>query len=198
MRDTERATHPVKAVAPWKYLRRLQGKWHAVVGQDGRHVVGQLLEHPAQEFSGPHARGRRVPFGEGHLAGAIEGHQEVLPPFFRVPLGNIDGQLAHGLVLDLLFSRRLPVLVPRQAADTVALDTVALKTAVQRRARQVREGLLPGVEAVVERQQRVLAESDGHDFFFRREHGGSGVGPPRRLGPGGRLRHLATVLELMP
>ena len=50
--------------------------------------------------------------------------------------------------------------VGRQAADAVALEE-----AVQGRAREVRDGLLQGIAAVIERQLRVLAEGHGHGFF---------------------------------
>ena len=55
-------------------------------------------------------------------------------------------------------------------------DAVALETAVKGRTAQVRYRGLKGVEAVVERQERVLAEGGGDDRFV----------------------HLATVLGLMP
>jgi hypothetical protein len=41
-----------------------------------------------------------------------------------------------------------------------ARDAVALEAAMQRRARQVRDGGLQGAEAIVERQQGVTAEGD--------------------------------------
>jgi hypothetical protein len=45
-------------------------------------------------------------------------------------------------------------------------DPVTLKTPVQRRARQMRDGRLQGVEAVVERQQRMPSEGDDDGFFL--------------------------------
>ena len=47
-----------------------------------------------------------------------------------------------------------------------------LQTAMQRRARQMRDRRLQGVEAIVERKQRVLTEGDDNRFLFNREHRG--------------------------
>jgi hypothetical protein len=45
-------------------------------------------------------------------------------------------------------------------------DPVALQTPVKRRARQVRDGRLQGVKAVVERQQRMPSESNDDSLFL--------------------------------
>jgi len=57
---------------------------------------------------------------------------------------------------------------------------VALEETVQSRARERREGVLQGVEAIVERQLRLLAK--GHGFLLRREHRRGGPGPHRSIG----------------
>ena len=54
--------------------------------------------------------------GKGHFAGAVDGHEEVLAAFFGVHFGEIDGQVADGVVLEFLFWRALPVFAQRQAA----------------------------------------------------------------------------------
>src|SRR6185437_14849137 len=70
---------------------------------------------------------------------------------------------------------------------------------MQGRPSQVRNGRLQGIEAVVERQHRVLAEGDDDALFLRRQDCRA-----RSLRPMGasltkaRLRHLATVLWFSP
>lgn len=53
-------------------------------------LVRQGRQRPAQEFSGQHLRGPRVQFGEGHLAGAVDGHEQVALTFFSVDFRKID------------------------------------------------------------------------------------------------------------
>ncbi|MDB5369795.1 MAG: hypothetical protein JWP20_1353 [Roseomonas sp.] len=47
---------------------------------------------------------------------------------------------------------------------------MALEATVQGRARQVRDGRLQGVEAVIKRQQRVPPEGDDHSLILNREN----------------------------
>jgi len=63
-----------------------------------------------------------VAFGKRYFAGAVNGYEEVLLAFFGLNLGEIDLQVADGVVLELLFRRALPVFAQRQAADAVALE----------------------------------------------------------------------------
>ena len=69
-----------------------------------------------------------------------------------------------------LLLRWLVALDLRQAADAVALQT-----AMQGRARQVGDRCLQGVEAIVERQERVAPEGDDDGFVWGGEHRGAGV-----------------------
>ena len=50
------------------------------------------------------------------------------------------------------------------------LDAMPLQAPVQRRARQVRDRQLNGVEAVVQRQQHMTPEGDNHRFLGLRQH----------------------------
>src|SRR5262245_34985812 len=54
-------------------------------------------------------------------------------------------------------------------------DAVALIAAMQRGSRQMGDGGLQRVEAIVERQQGMLAESDGDGFFVLSEDGRSNL-----------------------
>ena len=102
---------------------RLGRELHPVVRQDGMHLIGQLIQHPAQKFGGYEALGARMPFGKRRLAGAVDGDEEVLLAFFGLQLRKIDVQLADGMVLKLLFRRALPLLAQGQSADAVPLKT---------------------------------------------------------------------------
>ena len=58
---------------------------------------------------------------------------------------------------------------------------------------------LQGIEAVVERQQRVLAEGDDDGLVLERQNRGLGsFGPVGRSATEVRRFHLATVFWLMP
>lgn len=83
-------TDAVKAVPAGQELLRLRGELHPIVGQDDVDFIGQFVQHPAQEFGGHHALGPRVQFSEGHLAGAVDGHEEVLLALFGLGLRKID------------------------------------------------------------------------------------------------------------
>ena len=58
---------------------------------------------------------------------------------------------------------------------------MALKTAGQGRAAQVWNGLLQRVEAIIQGQERLLAEQDDGGFFGRRAHGRRGLGAAHGL-----------------
>ena len=143
---------------------RQVSKLYAIVGQYFVYLVGYLGQHPTQEVHGEGLRGLRVQFGEGQLARAVNGDEEVLLAFFRAHLGEIDVQVADGVVLELLFQRASRRLIRGQATDAVALQA-----AVQGRTAQVRNRLLERVEAVVEGQKRLSAKQDDGCFFGGRE-----------------------------
>ncbi|MBJ7542581.1 hypothetical protein JDN41_03315 [Rhodomicrobium udaipurense] len=50
-------------------------------------------------------------------------------------------------------------------------DPVSLQTAMQRGPRQMRNGRLQGVKAIVERQERMPAKGDDDRFLLRRQNG---------------------------
>jgi hypothetical protein len=127
------------------------------------HPVRQLGQHPAQKVGGGHFGGLRLQLGKGRFAGAVNGPEQLLAAFFGLHFRKIDVQVADGVVLNLLSGHAQPIFRQGQAADAVAL-----KATVQGRTRKVRNRGLPGVEAVVEGQQRVAAKSDG--LLLGREH----------------------------
>ena len=91
---------------------------------------------------------------ESELAGAVNTHVKVQFAFGCAHFGDVDMEVADGVGLELL----LGFFVAGHFGQPA--DPMALQTPVQRRPRQLRDRGLQGVEAVVQRQQRVLAESD--------------------------------------
>jgi len=57
----------------------------------------------------------------------------------------------------------------------VVVEFMALQAAMQRRARQVRDGRLQGIEAIVQRQRRVPAEGNDDCLLLDRQHSGLGI-----------------------
>ena len=124
-------------------------KLNTIIGQHFNYLIRNPGQDPFQERHGDGLGGLRVQFGEGQLAGAVNGDKEVLLAFFGLHFGEINVQVADGVVLEPgLFARSL-FLGWRQAADAVALQTAVQGRAAQGRAAQVGNGLLEGVEAVV-------------------------------------------------
>jgi hypothetical protein len=78
-----------------------------------------------------------------------------------------------------------------------ARDPMALEAAMQRRARQVRDGRLQSVKAIIERQQRMPSKGDDHGLLLDGQDGRSGLlrscweigsrGAPPPLGDGLRV-----------
>ena len=91
-------------------------------------------------------------------------------------LGDVDVEVADGIAFEGLPGGLV-------AGDLgQAADAVPLQTAVKRRPGQVRQRRLERVEAVVQRQQGVLAEGDDDRLFLGRQNGRT-----HRLGPHGRV-----------
>ena len=103
------AANAVETVPTGQKLMRLGRERHPVVGQDGMHLVRQLVQHPTQKFGGHGALGAGVAFGKGDFARAVKGHEELLAAFPGLHLGKIDVQVANRTVFGLLFRRALPV-----------------------------------------------------------------------------------------
>lgn len=71
-------------------------------------------------------------------------------------------------------------------------DAMALETAMESRAGELRNGCLEGVEAVVQRQERVLAKGDDNGLLFASQ----GRGEPL-LWPHGSVFHEGTFAPLL-
>jgi hypothetical protein len=106
-----------------------RGEVGAVVGEHGVHLVRRRRDQRAQKVSSDLSCGFLMQLSESDLAGAIDGHEQVEPPFLRVHLGDVDvtrraalAKVADGISLELLLGR-LVTRHLRQAADAMALQT---------------------------------------------------------------------------
>ena len=130
------------------------GEVGSVVGEDGVDPVGDGLDQAAQEVRGRAARHLLMQFDEGELRGPVDRDDEMELALSGSNLGDVDMEIADRIGLELALGRGFAFDL-RQARDPVALQA-----AMQRRARQMRDGRLQRVEAVVERQQRMPSEGD--------------------------------------
>jgi hypothetical protein len=135
----------------------------AVVGQHGVHAVGHGREKVTQEVRGDTLGGALVELGEGEFAGTVDRDEEVKLALLGPDLGDVEVEEADRVGLEAL-AGGLVALGLGQAGDAVALEA-----AVERRARQVWDGGLERVEAVIERQEGVAPEGDNHRFLLGRE-----------------------------
>ena len=129
------------------------GEVGAVVGEDGVDPVGDGLDQAAQEVCGRLARHLFVQLDEGELRGPVDCDDEMELALSGSSLGDVDMEVANriGLKLPLGRSFAFDLRQPRYS--------MALQAPMQRRARQMRDGRLQSIKAVVERQQR--ADSSG-------------------------------------
>src|SRR5262245_65583415 len=96
--------------------------------------------------------GLLVELSETKLRCAVNRDKQVKFPFFGAHFSDIDVEVADRVPLErllapcLAFDRRKPA------------DLVALKQSMQRRSRQMRDGRVEDIKAIIERQSRRHAE----------------------------------------
>ena len=149
-------TIAVKGVAGWRHPVGQGRKLYPIVRQYSMYLVRYCRHHalPKSERRGDcRFRGQ---FGKSELAGSVHGHKQIMLAFSGVQFGKIQVKIADGIVLKFLLFRRHRLCFLRQPADAVPF-----KKAMQRRARQVRNGVLQGVEAVIQAELHMLAKQAG-------------------------------------
>ncbi len=109
------------------------GEVGSIVGEHGVDLVRHGRDQRPQEVPRHLPCGFLMPLGKGELAGAINGHKQVEPAFFRVHLGDVDmtrraasAKVADRVALELLLGR----LVAGHLGQ--AADAMPLQTAMQR------------------------------------------------------------------
>ena len=135
---------------------------NAVVGQHGMNGVRHGFDQVAKELCRNHLGGCWMEFGEGKLRGPVDGHEEIEFALSRLYLCDVDMEIADRVAFES-FLGWLVALDLRQSRDTVAQQT-----SVQLRTRQMWDRWLQRIEAVVQRQQRVLAKGNDGCFVFER------------------------------
>ncbi len=105
--------------------------------------------------------------GESGLARSINCNEWIELALGRVDLRQIDMEISDRVSLEALL-RRLVAIHLRQTVDPVPLEA-----AMQGRSRQVWDRRLQPMETVIERQQRMAAESDDDRLLFLAENGRS-------------------------
>jgi hypothetical protein len=101
-----------------------------------------------------------VHLDEGELRRSIDGDEQVELALRSSNLGEVDMKVADRIGLEFAFGGGF-AFDPRQPGDPVALQTP-----VKGRARQMRDGGLQSVLAVVERQQSMPSEGNDDGLFL--------------------------------
>jgi hypothetical protein len=135
-----------------------------MVSQNGVDPVRNRLDQGCQEVGRDTGCGLLVQLDERELGRAVDRDEQVEPPFLGPDLRDVDVEVADRVALELA-PVRLIALHLRQPANPVPL-----KAAVQRRPGQVWDRGLEGIEAVIERQERVPAEGNHDGLLLDREH----------------------------
>ena len=137
-----------------------RGEVGSVVGEDGVDLVRDGGDQAAQEVPRGAARHLLVHLDEGELRRSVDGDDEVEFALRSSNLGDVDMKIADRIGLEFAFGRGFAFDL-RQPGDPVALQT-----AVKGRARQMRDGRLQSIQAVVERQQSMPSECNDDGLFL--------------------------------
>lgn len=141
-----------------------EGELDAVVGENGVDLVRHGLDQSSEEGRCGCPACLPDQLHESKFAGAINGDIEKKLAPGGLHLGNVDVEISDRISPELLLVR-LVALHIRQLRNAMAL-----KAAMQGRPGQVRDGRLQRVKAVIERKQRVLAESHDDRLLLDRQH----------------------------
>ena len=140
-----------------------------VVSQHCMDFVRYGRRQGAEKVTGDPALCLPNQLGEREFGCSVNGYEEIEPTLRGLYFGDIDMEITDRIGLEL----------PLRVLLSFLADAVALQAPMQRRPRQVRDGRLQGVEAIVERQQRMATESHDDRLVLDREDG-----RPRLLRPG--------------
>ena len=122
-------------------------------------------------------------FSKCELGSAINGDEEIEFAFIATEMADVQVKVANGIGFEALF-RRLAV----RFRQTV--HTMSLKAAMQAGTGQMRDLLLQGVEAVIQRQPGHSTEGNDHGFLLLGEDG--------RARPLGTHRQILNGIALLP
>ncbi len=189
--DAVQKTDPVKRMAAkagrgsLAILRQI-GELDAVVREHGMDPIRDSRDQRLEESRRSLHIGTFDQLHESELRSAVDGHKEIELAFGGAYLGQIDMEVADRIALELLPSRLAAAFHLRQPADAVPLQT-----AMQRGTGQMRDRCLQSVEAIIEGQQSMPAESNDDRLLFHRQDCGAGM-----LRPGTQIGHRAALPPL--
>ena len=123
-------------------------------------AVGHAFNEPAKKVRRNPARGLIVELREGELADSVDRDEQIQLALVGPHLSQVDVDVPERIRLELPTRRR--AFYARQTADPVSLEE-----SMQRGSRQVRDGCLQGVEAIIERQLCVSTKRHDQNFFVR-------------------------------
>ena len=126
--------------------------------------VGDGGHEGFQEVCRSFSCGFLMQLGEGELRCPVDGHEEVELAFLGPDFGNVDVKVANRVFFESLLGWLISLHFGQPA------DAMALVAAMKRRARQMRDGRLKRIEAIVERQQRMLAEGNHDGLLLDGQH----------------------------
>ena len=135
----------------------------AVVGQHCVDAIRHRLDHGVQERHAALPVGRLRQPRDGEPRGPVNGDEQVELALAGADLGDVEVEEPDRIGFERPLAR-LVALDLRQAADAVAVQA-----AVQAGSRQVRQGRLQSVQAVVERRQRMPAERHHRGLLLQRQ-----------------------------
>src|SRR5437588_8379824 len=116
------------------------------------YLVGDSPDQRGQEVDRGLHVGGRVQLGEGKLRRSVDRHEQIEVALFGADLGDVEVEVADRVAFEGLSGGRVASYLRYPA------DAVTLEASMQRRPGQVRDCRLQSIQAVVQRQQRVLAE----------------------------------------
>ena len=154
-------------------------------------LVGDGGDQAAQEVARRAARHLLMQFDEGELRRSIDCDDEVEFALRGSDFSDVDMKIADRVSLEFPLGGGFAFDLGQ------ARNPVPLQAAMKRRARQMRDGRLQGVEAVVERQQGVPSERHDHGFFLNRQDRRPRRPRPRwQIGNGGSRPPLCDGLRV--
>ncbi len=158
-------------------LRQI-GELDAVVREHGMDPIRDSRDQRLEESRRSLHIGAFDQLHESELRSAVDGHKEIELAFGGAYLGQVDMEVADRIALELLPSGLAAFRFWKPA------DAMPLQTAMQRGTGQMRDRCLQSVEAIIEGQQSMPAESNDDRLLFHRQDCGVGM-----LWPGAQIGH---------
>ncbi len=163
--DAVLVADPVEDGVEGVFVTGLVGELDSVVGQHRVDGVGNCGDEIAQELGRRHLARLLMEFGISKLGCPVDPNEQAQLAFCCLNLGDVDVEEADRISFELL-ADRLVAFDLRQAPDPMPLQA-----AMQRGPCQMRNCRLEGIQAIIERQERMLAEGDDDRFLLHRKHG---------------------------